>query len=86
MGQTKMQESHVRSILKAVSWRVFGTLITMAFTFFITHRVSFALYIGMFEFVSKIILFYLHERIWSLVRFGTRLKNLATQTSAKKQV
>jgi len=74
-----MTESHLRSIIKAVSWRVFGTLMTMVFTYFITNKLSFALYIGLFEFVSKIILFYLHERIWSFISFGTRLKSFMRQ-------
>jgi adenylylsulfate kinase len=64
-----MQDSHFRSIIKAVSWRIFGTLMTMAFTFLVTQKITFALYIGLFEFVAKIILFYLHERLWNVVSF-----------------
>jgi adenylylsulfate kinase len=69
-----MKESHVRSVLKAISWRVFGTLVTMAFTFAITHKISFALYIGLFEFVSKVFLFYLHERFWSGILLGRKAR------------
>lgn len=65
-----MKESHLRSIIKAVSWRIFATLITMFITFIITHRVTFAIYVGLFEFFSKIALFYFHERIWGFVQFG----------------
>lgn len=65
-----MKESHIRSLIKAVSWRVFGTVITMFICYFITHKISFAIYIGLVEFVSKIACFYFHERIWSVIPFG----------------
>jgi adenylylsulfate kinase len=59
-----MNESHLRSIVKAISWRIFGTLATMLITYFFTHKIDIAIYIGIFEFISKIVLFYIHERIW----------------------
>lgn len=65
-----MQESHTRSIIKAVSWRLFGTLMTMLISFIITKRVSFAIYIGIFEFIAKVFIFYAHERIWGAIKFG----------------
>ena len=67
-----MKESHLRSVIKAISWRIFGTLSTMLIAFFITHKVNLTLYIGLFEFVSKVGLFYFHERIWSIVSFGQK--------------
>jgi uncharacterized membrane protein len=65
-----MRESHLRSIIKAVSWRVLGTLATMLIAYLFTHKLSVTLYIGLFEFSSKIGLFYFHERIWSAISFG----------------
>lgn len=65
-----MRDSHIRSIIKAFSWRIFGSIATMVITYIITHRISFAIYVGLFEFVSKIILFYFHERIWNVISFG----------------
>lgn len=59
-----MRESHFYSMMKAISWRIFATLTTVIITFVITHKVDFALYVGFFEFFSKIFLFYLHERVW----------------------
>lgn len=67
-----MNETHLRSALKAISWRVFGTLVTMLFTFAITKKLSLALYIGSFEFVSKVFLFYLHERMWGKIPVGRK--------------
>jgi uncharacterized membrane protein len=65
-----MKESHLRSVVKAVSWRIFETLTTLIISYTITHKISFAIYIGIFEFVSKVAFFYLHERIWGAISFG----------------
>lgn len=67
-----MKESHSRSLLKAFSWRVFGTFSTMSITYLFTHKVDVTLYVGAFEFVSKIALFYVHERMWNGMAFGLR--------------
>jgi adenylylsulfate kinase len=74
-----MRESHLRSFMKALSWRIFGTLITMMFTYTITEKISFMLYIGLFEFVSKIVLFYVHERIWGIITFGSPRTHIVQQ-------
>ncbi|MCX7114498.1 MAG: DUF2061 domain-containing protein [Gammaproteobacteria bacterium] len=68
-----MKESHLRSLIKAISWRIFATFLTVVISYMITHRISFAIYIGMFEFLSKIIFFYLHERLWENISFGIRV-------------
>lgn len=65
-----MRESHLRSFIKAISWRVFGTVVTMLISYVITQRVSVAIYIGVFEFLAKVAFFYVHERLWSKVSFG----------------
>ena len=65
-----MRESHLRSLIKAVSWRILGTLVTMFISYIITQRLSFAIYIGIFEFLAKVGFFYAHERLWNSVSFG----------------
>lgn len=65
-----MKESHLRSLIKAVSWRIFGTIVTVFISYLITQKISFAIYIGLIEFVAKIICFYFHERMWSIIPFG----------------
>ena len=68
-----MDESHLRSVVKAISWRLFGTFATMLIVLLLTHKIKMTLYIGLLEFTSKIVLFYLHERMWGLVSFGRKL-------------
>jgi len=63
-------ETHARSIAKAVTWRLLGTLTTSALVFFFTRRVGLSLTVGGLEFVSKIGLFWFHERVWDRIRIG----------------
>lgn len=63
-------ESHVRSLIKAVSWRIFGTFTTMVISYIFTGQMSTAFYIGLSEFILKIGIFYVHERIWGMVSLG----------------
>jgi len=65
-----MQESHLRSLLKAISWRIFGTVMTILISYIITNQVSAAIYIGVFEFIAKVMFFYFHERLWAVIPFG----------------
>jgi adenylylsulfate kinase len=64
------RETHARSVAKAVSWRVMGTVATSLIVFAVTRRLVLSLAVGVFEFVSKIVFFWLHERVWDRLRFG----------------
>ena len=52
------------SLLKSISWRIVGTIDTMAISYLLTRRLDLALGIGGIEVFSKMILYYLHERVW----------------------
>jgi uncharacterized membrane protein len=60
-----MSDKPVKSIIKAVSWRVVGTIDTMVISYFITGKIAFAISIGSVEVLSKTILYYFHERLWA---------------------
>lgn len=62
-----MKDSHLKSMIKAVSWRILGTIGTTLIAFILTHKITIAFYIGIFEFFFKIGLFYFHERIWGMI-------------------
>ena len=55
----------VKSALKAVTWRIVGTMDTMIISYFITGKVSVALSIGSIEVFTKMVLYYFHERLWA---------------------
>lgn len=52
------------SVMKAVSWRIIGTLDTIVISFIFTGQIKIALSIGGFEVVTKMALYFLHERAW----------------------
>jgi len=56
--------SYKRHILKTISWRVVGTLDTIFLSGFITGSWKLGLTIGGIEVITKMVLYYTHERIW----------------------
>ncbi len=62
--------SHTRSLLKAISWRFVGSLDTFMLSLLFTGKLKYAVSIATAEALTKIALFYLHERAWRLVRWG----------------
>lgn len=67
---TFVSDSHARSLAKAVSWRTTGSIDTFLVSWFITGNPVYAGSIAIAEIVTKVILYYLHERAWSCVRWG----------------
>ena len=65
-----VKEEHVRSILKAVSWRLFGSLATVVIVYIYTGKMELAAEVGAFELIAKIGIFYVHERIWHRIKWG----------------
>ena len=64
-----INESHERSLVKGISWRIIATTDTFLVVFFITCMldqcsVENALKIGVIEFFLKLLIYYTHERVW----------------------
>lgn len=66
----KEGSSRVRHILKTLTWRFFGTLDTMFLGWIISGNAEVGLSIGGLEIITKMVLYYSHERIWYRSRFG----------------
>ena len=56
-----------RSLSKAISWRVVGTLDTFLIGSVVTQQVSVGATIASIELVTKVALYYVHERVWNKV-------------------
>ena len=67
-----MFATKTRTILKSISWRIVGTLDTMALGWIITGSPLVGLKIGALELVTKFVLYYLHERIWLKSKYGIK--------------
>ncbi len=63
-------ETPVRSLAKAVSWRICGALTTFGVCLVVFGDVSLALTLSVFETVTKIGLYFVHERLWTRISFG----------------
>ena len=61
-----------RSITKAVSWRITGTLDTFIISFIITGKIVVAGSIAGTELLTKFVLYYAHERVWARINWGRR--------------
>jgi uncharacterized membrane protein len=71
------REAHTRSFLKAVSWRCTGSIDTFVLSWLITGNVKFAGGIAGAELITKVVLYYLHERAWALVPWGRGSREIA---------
>jgi uncharacterized membrane protein len=70
MTDLRKQESQTRSLAKAVSWRVTGTIDTFVISAVVTGRLALAGSIAATELFTKILLYYFHERIWAATSWG----------------
>lgn len=70
-GKVKVTKDRpVKSIVKAITWRIVGTIDTICISYFLTGKITVALSIGSIEVFSKMILYYLHERAWAQLNWG----------------
>ena len=72
---SSQRESHLRSVLKALSWRILATTTTGLIAYWLllensSSAAETALKIAAVEFVLKFVIYYLHERVWQLVPRG----------------
>lgn len=80
MKSRSSRESRLRSILKAISWRALATAVTILIAYLITGELNQALRIGGIEILAKLLIYYLHERAWQLVPWGTVRKLMQRQS------
>tara|TARA_B100000674_G_C37719738_1_gene859197 strand:- start:100 stop:309 length:210 start_codon:yes stop_codon:yes gene_type:complete len=65
-----MSSTAKRSLVKTLSWRVLATTDTFLISWLITGEVMFASAIASLEVITKMILYYAHERGWNLISWG----------------
>ena len=65
--------SHVtrrRSVVKSITWRMFASLDTFILAYLITGQLSWGASIAGAEVLTKMVLYYVHERVWNRLSFG----------------
>jgi uncharacterized membrane protein len=66
------RESQTRSLAKAVSWRVTGTIDTFVISAIVTGKLTVAGSIAATELLTKVLLYYFHERAWAAISWGLK--------------
>ena len=65
-----MKVTKLRSFIKALLWRLIGSIDTFIISFIVTGNGKWAIGIASVEVFSKIVLYYLHERVWNAIKWG----------------
>jgi uncharacterized membrane protein len=67
--------SHKRHVMKTITWRLVGTIDTILIGWVISGNPLIGLKIGSVEIITKMVLYYLHERVWYRTNFGVKKNN-----------
>ena len=70
IGKWFGSEKHSRSVIKALSWRLFGAIDTFLIALLFTGQAGTSGLIGVTELITKIFLYYLHDRAWAHIHWG----------------
>ena len=71
-GRWVLSESHGRSLAKTITWRITGSTSAVIIAYIITGSVAISGTIGIVHLVVNTLLYWLHERVWARIRWGTR--------------
>ena len=64
------RDIRIRSLLKTITWRILASLDTFLIAWFVSGSISVGGWIATIEIITKIILYYFHERAWNRVKWG----------------
>lgn len=67
---SSLANANSRHLIKTFTWRGIGTLDTVLISFLLTGDTSLGLQIGVVETITKMILYYFHEKLWYRINFG----------------
>ena len=63
-------DTGVRSLAKAISWRITGSIDTFIISWIITGHALVASGIAFTELLTKVVLYWFHERVWNRITWG----------------
>jgi uncharacterized membrane protein len=75
-----LNDSHWRSVVKTVSWRITGSSATFLIAWIIGGNLAIAGTIALIQIVANTVLYYLHERVWNIVSWGRINKDAKRST------
>lgn len=65
-----MNDTNARSVIKTITWRITGSGATFLIVFLMTGSLAIAGSIGIIQLFCNTILYFVHERIWNIVKWG----------------
>jgi uncharacterized membrane protein len=68
--KTELSNANKRHLIKTITWRILGTLDTILLAWLISGDPMIGLKIGLIEVVTKMLLYFLHEKVWYKFNFG----------------
>ena len=66
----KYKETHKRSLIKTITWKVVSIIIAWLVAYFLTDNYETAIKITIIGSLLGLIWFYVHERIWCHIDWG----------------
>lgn len=79
-----MDHSVKRHIAKTITWRIVGTVDTMLLGWIVSGDIKIGLSVGGLELLTKMGLYYVHERVWYKSNFGlTDRRSISKETDEK---
>lgn len=63
-------ETNKRSLAKTITWRITGSSATFLIAYIITGNLAASSVIGLTQMVLNTVLYYIHERLWNLFKWG----------------
>lgn len=74
-----LPDSRKRHLIKTVTWRLIGTIDTILLSWFISGNPLTGLKIGFTEVITKMALYYFHERAWYRINYGLEQRHLKNE-------
>ena len=78
-SESSERVSRLRHFLKTLSWRVIGTVDTMMLAWVISGNPLIGLKVGLVEVLTKMLLYYIHERVWYKLDYGLNQRHQQTK-------
>ena len=69
-------ETRKRTVVKSITFRIIATIATVILVIAFTGDMAIAGLVGGLDLISKLIIYYLHERTWGKIRWGKRRRKI----------
>jgi uncharacterized membrane protein len=79
-------ETHLRSLIKTLSWRLCATVITIVLVFIFTGNIKIAAAVGGVEVIAKLLFYFIHERVWNKISLGKNVANKTMETDRQESL